>query len=84
MTVMPISAQATGAEHETRINRSLANPFGSKTYAAEELIAEITAAFLCAHLGIEGQLRQAKYIAVWIVLLKENKSALFTTASKAN
>jgi hypothetical protein len=37
--------------HETLLKHELGNRFGKKAYAAEELIAEPTAAFLCAHLG---------------------------------
>jgi antirestriction protein ArdC len=48
------------------------------------LIAELTAAFLCAHLGITGELRHADYIAMWISLLKEDDRAIFTAASKAS
>jgi antirestriction protein ArdC len=69
---------------EKRLNRDLKNRFGTKAYAAEELIAELTAAFLCAHLGIEGELRRAGYIADWIQLLKEDERAIFTAASKAS
>ncbi|CAJ0874141.1 hypothetical protein AMST5_02573 [freshwater sediment metagenome] len=42
------------------------------------------AAFLCAHLGVEGQLRHAEYIASWLSLLKEDDRAIFTAASKAS
>ena len=64
--------------------RDLKNRFGTKAYAAEELIAELGAAFLCAHLGVEGQLRHAEYIASWLSLLKEDDRAIFTAASKAS
>jgi antirestriction protein ArdC len=70
--------------HEKRLNRDLTNRFGTKAYAAEELIAELTAAFLCAHLGIEGELRHAGYVQDWISLLKEDARAIFTAASKAS
>jgi antirestriction protein ArdC len=69
---------------EKRLNRDLKNRFGTKAYAAEELVAELTAAFLCAHLGIQGELRHAGYIADWIRLLKEDDRAIFTAASKAS
>jgi antirestriction protein ArdC len=69
---------------ETRLKRELGNRFGTKAYAAKELIAELTAAFLCAHLGVEGQLRHADHIGTWIVLLKEDNRAVFTAASKAS
>ena len=70
--------------HESRLNRDLKNRFGTKAYAAEELIAEMTSAFLCAHLGINGELRHASYIDSWIALLKEDNRAIFTAASKAS
>ena len=47
-------------------------------------MAELNAAFLCAHLGITGQLRHADYIASWISLLKEDDRAIFTAASQAS
>ena len=70
--------------HETRLNRDLKNRFGSRAYAAEELIAELTSAFLCAHLGVNGELRHASYIENWLELLKEDNRAIFTASSKAS
>ena len=40
-------AHWSGAKH--RLDRQLNNRFGTKAYAAEELVAELSAAFLCAH-----------------------------------
>jgi len=51
---------------------------------AEELIAELTAAFLCAHLDVTADLRHAGYLANWARLLKDDKRAIFTAASKAS
>lgn len=70
--------------HETRLNRDLKNRFGTKAYAAEELVAELGAAFLCAHIGVQGQLRHSGYIDNWLSLLKEDDRAIFTAASKAS
>ena len=70
--------------HETRLKRELKSRFHEKAYAAEELIAELGAAFLCAHLGVQGQLRHADYIASWLELLKDDPRAIFTAASKAS
>lgn len=70
--------------HKPRLDRDLANRFGTKAYAAEELIAELTAAFLCAHLEIKGELRHASYIQSWIELLRGDKRAIFTAASQAS
>ena len=81
-TLLHECAHWTG--HEKRLNRDLKNRFKTRAYAAEELIAELTAAFLCAHLDIQGELRHAGYIDDWISLLKEDDRAVFTAASKAS
>jgi antirestriction protein ArdC len=70
--------------HKDRLNRDLAHRFRTEAYAAEELVAELNAAFLCAHLGIKGELKHAEYIASWIQLLKNDNRAVFTAASKAS
>jgi len=69
--------------HKARLDRDLKNRFGSRAYAAEELVAELGAAFLCAEFGFDGDLRNAGYIATWIDLLKADKRAFFTACSKA-
>jgi antirestriction protein ArdC len=70
--------------HKSRLDRDLKSRFNEKAYATEELIAELTAAFLCAHLGITGELRHAEYIASWISLLKDDDRAIFTASSRAS
>ena len=40
-------------DHKSRLDRDLKNRFGSREYAAEELIAELGAAFLCAEFGFD-------------------------------
>ncbi|GLS32429.1 Antirestriction protein ArdC [Mesorhizobium albiziae] len=52
--------------HPTRLARDLSGSFGSKTYAREELVAEIAAAFVCSTLGIEPTVRHADYIGSWL------------------
>jgi antirestriction protein ArdC len=69
---------------EERCNRQLGKRFGDQAYAMEELVAELTSAFLCANLGVNGELRHASYIDHWIALLKEDNRAIFTAASKAS
>ena len=69
--------------HKSRLDRDLKNRFGSRNYAAEELIAELGAAFLCAEFGFDGDVRNAGYIASWIELLKADKRAFFTACSHA-
>jgi antirestriction protein ArdC len=69
---------------KSRLDRDLKNRFGSRHYAAEELVAELGAAFLCAEFGFDGDVRNAGYIASWIELLKADKRAFFTACSRAS
>jgi antirestriction protein ArdC len=64
--------------------RTPENRFGSRNYAAEELIAELGAAFLCAEFAFEGGVRNSGYIGPWIGLLKPDKRAFFTACSQAS
>ncbi len=66
-----------------RCDRDLKGRFGDASYAAEELIAELCAAFMCAEMAVDGQLRHADYIGHWIKMLKDDPSAIFTAASQA-
>jgi antirestriction protein ArdC len=72
------------AGHRSRLDRDLKNRFGSRNYAAEELIAELGAAFLCAEFGFDGDVRNAGYIGPWVELLKADKRAFFTACSQAS
>jgi hypothetical protein len=49
-------------------------------------VAELTAAYLCAELGIANTPRQdhAQYIAHWLEVLKDDKKAIFAAASLAS
>lgn len=58
--------------------------FGSKKYAQEELVAEMTAAFTCATLGIVPTVRHADYIANWLEVLREDNRAIVRAASAAS
>jgi antirestriction protein ArdC len=69
--------------HERRLKRDLGHRFGSNAYAAEELIAELSAAFLCAEFQFDGELQHSSYIASWIKLLEKDERAFFTAASAA-
>jgi hypothetical protein len=48
--------------HPSRLARDLTGGFGSASYAKEELVAEMTSAFVCASLGIVPTVRHADYI----------------------
>ncbi len=69
--------------HKSRLDRDLRHRFGERAYAAEELVAELCSAFLCAEFSIDGDLRHAGYIQNWIGLLKADSRAFFTACSKA-
>jgi len=68
-----------------RLAREFGKRFGDDRYAAEELVAEIGAAFVCADLGLSAQPREdhAAYLAHWLKVLKADKRAIFTAASAA-
>lgn len=72
--------------HSTRLNRDLSGRFGDRAYAAEELVAELGAAFLCADLSVTNVPRpdHAQYVGAWHTLLWFDKRAIFTAASKAS
>ena len=71
---------------ESRCNRQLGKRFGDQAYAMEELVAELGAAFLCADLGITSDPRpdHAQYLDHWLTVMKADKKAIFTAASKAS
>lgn len=69
--------------HKARLARDFGGRFGSESYAFEELIAELGAAFLCAHCYIDGNLQHASYIGNWLKVLKNDKRAIFTASAAA-
>lgn len=70
--------------HATRLARDLSGGHGSRLYAREELVAEMTSAFLCAALGIVPTVRHADYLASWLEVLREDSRAIFRAASQAS
>jgi antirestriction protein ArdC len=74
---------ATSAKH--RCDRELSGRFGSEAYAMEECIADCGSAMILADLGIAAHPRpdHAAYIASWLKVLRNDTSAIFTAASKA-
>jgi len=71
--------------HQTRLDRLDKSSFGSQSYSKEELIAEMGAAFLCAHCHIEDKTldNSAAYIQGWLSRLKEDPRMIVQAASKA-
>lgn len=72
--------------HPTRLNRQFGRRFADKVYAAEELLAELGASFLCADLGlpIYETGHNANYIANWLIALRNDKHFIFAAASEAS
>jgi antirestriction protein ArdC len=70
---------------EKRLNRDFGRKrWGDHGYAMEELVAELGAAFLCADHEVIGELRHAGYIESWLKVLRGDKRAIVTAASKAS
>jgi antirestriction protein ArdC len=71
--------------HASRLDRDLSQPRTSASYAGEELVAELTAAFLGAELGlpVDHVEQHASYIESWIRLLAGEPGALMSAAGKA-
>jgi len=77
---------ATG--HAKRVGRkgvTETSYFGSHEYSKEELVAEMGAAFLCGHAGIEQKVLEnsAAYIRGWLKALKNDKMLLVHAAAQA-
>lgn len=70
---------------EKRLDRTKGKVFGDPEYAFEELVAELSAAYLCADLRISAEPREdhASYIAGWIKALKSDNRHIFKAASYA-
>lgn len=74
--------------HTSRLNRKTVMEPASRSYAdfsKEELIAELGAAFLCGHAGIENVIidNSAAYIAGWIDQLEKDKKLINNAAAQA-
>lgn len=75
-------AHATGAP--SRLNRKKGKSFGDTDYAKEELVAELTSAFVCASLGFSKTIiNNAAYIKNWLGVLKQDEKAIIKAANEA-
>ena len=73
-------------KHKNRLDRDFGkSKFGNESYAREELVAELGAAFLCADLGITPEVREdhAVYLDSWLKVLKDDKRAIFRAVAHA-
>ena len=74
--------------HPSRLNRKMLTDlclFGSPTYAKEELVAAMGAAYLCGVCGIANATldNSAAYLASWMQVLHDNPTMLVHAAAQA-
>lgn len=70
--------------HASRCDRKLGKRFGSADYAFEELVAELTSAFVSSDLNLSGQLENhASYLKSWLKVLKDDNKALIKASRLA-
>lgn len=70
--------------HESRLDRDLKHPFGSREYAYEELIAEIASWRVGMDIGIGHDPEQhAAYNVSWIKILEDKPTAIFKACADA-
>lgn len=74
--------------HPSRLNRDIANAFGSTAYAKEELRAEISASFIAQEMDLDiSQIdldNHKAYIQSWIQTLEKDPNELFKAIKDAN
>ena len=90
-TLFHEAGHATG--HHTRLKRDMGHGIldgeSRVSYAKEELVAELAAAFACAHLQLVQNPRRnpdfdrATYLASWLEVLRDDPKALANAASAA-
>lgn len=82
-TLLHELTHATG--HASRLNRpGISGPKCTEArYAAEELVAEMGSAFLCAHCGIQARLQHSNYIGYWLDILRQDKHAVIRASGMA-
>jgi antirestriction protein ArdC len=71
--------------HTSRLGRDLTGRFGDRAYGAEELVAELGAAFWSAQFGIVQATRHdhAAYLADWLAILAADSRAIVAACSHA-
>jgi antirestriction protein ArdC len=80
-------AHASLSSHRLKFNDQIKKKYGENAYAFEELVAELTAAFLCLRSGITYKTLDSNtaYIQSWLGKFKdmmENNSQIIVQASQ--
>lgn len=85
VTMLHELAHSTG--HKSRLNRDLNNKFGSKAYAYEELIAEMSSCFMTTNFIDEIPKNHLKnhqaYVQSWISIIKNDPNELIKAITSA-
>lgn len=64
--------------HSSRLDRELTFKKGSSGYAFEELVADMTAAFVCSMLGVNSDIEHhASYLRHWMNIIADDSKAFF-------
>jgi antirestriction protein ArdC len=73
----------TGAKH--RLNRDMSGRFGSRSYAREEIVAELGQLNVCSTVGVAecDFVNGAAYLSHWLDILREDKREIFRVAADA-
>ncbi len=60
------------------LKRNIYNAFGTKNYAFEELVAEMSSAILCRYFGVNNKVtdNNKAYVKSWVRKLKDDKNAI--------
>jgi len=70
--------------HQSRLRRDLSGVMGSRSYAMEELVAELGAFLLCRRLEVDScPENHAAYLAHWAQMLRETPKVLLRVLSDA-
>lgn len=72
--------------HPSRLDRTKGKRFGDREYAYEELVAELTSAFIAAEFGFDNSTfaNSTSYIANWIKAFEEHENLFMSVASEAS
>ena len=83
-TLIHEMAHSTGAEN--RLNREMKGGKSTKDYAKEELVAELTSAFICQRLGFDKKILQnnAAYLKGWLRALRNDPQEIVSSMRNVN
>lgn len=70
--------------HESRLKRTFGRKYGNEEYAFEELVAELSAAFTIARMGMPYEKTSAQYLAGWLKIMKGDNKAIFRASTFAS